>query len=236
MIRLNHTIFIENLPQDVILRSFSYLDPQNLGRCCLVSKKFHCFASDEILWKPIVEKILQHIHFPVDRPTKNFKAFLQTYAVVGSFDKVKKRMEDFFCDGGVFQKSTFICFFPPNLSGENPNNIPVASPECKIQAHLIHKPFQATKELRAFCIFMGELPNFGGNTTENNILLGKGLQRIELQMILPADLTQIKDEVIKTALDSLSTLDIRYVMVMVCVAAAFAAISQIFIILFAPRS
>lgn len=44
---------LERLPDELVLKIFSYLDFNTLGRICLVSKKWKQIASDETLWKKV---------------------------------------------------------------------------------------------------------------------------------------------------------------------------------------
>ena len=44
---------MEKLPNEVLLKIFSYLEVQDLGRCAMVSKQFQKNAYDEVLWKKL---------------------------------------------------------------------------------------------------------------------------------------------------------------------------------------
>ena len=44
---------MEKVPKEVLLKIFSYLQLQDLGRCAKVSKKFHETAQDKLLWQKL---------------------------------------------------------------------------------------------------------------------------------------------------------------------------------------
>ena len=61
---------MEKIPNEILLKIFSYLEIQDLGRCAKVSKKFHEIAYEKVLWqklavnlagKRVPVEFLQHI-------------------------------------------------------------------------------------------------------------------------------------------------------------------------------
>ena len=61
---------MEKIPNEILLKIFSYLEVQDLGRCASVNKKFHEIAYEKMLWqklpvnlagKQVPVEFLQHI-------------------------------------------------------------------------------------------------------------------------------------------------------------------------------
>ena len=57
--RLEHSVSVtsvttmEKIPNEILLKIFSYLEVQDLGRCARVSKQFHEVAYDRSLWQKL---------------------------------------------------------------------------------------------------------------------------------------------------------------------------------------
>ena len=45
---------LNELPDEILLKLFSYLQPKDLGRCLQVCKRFNQIAKDESIWKNII--------------------------------------------------------------------------------------------------------------------------------------------------------------------------------------
>ena len=44
---------LEELPNEVILKTFVYLNKMDLGRCARVSKRFQAISQNEVLWQRV---------------------------------------------------------------------------------------------------------------------------------------------------------------------------------------
>ena len=53
---------IEALPNEILLKTFSYLNKLDLGRCARVSKRFYAISHNESLWLKINQSYLDQFY------------------------------------------------------------------------------------------------------------------------------------------------------------------------------
>lgn len=94
------------LPRQIGLTVLSYLNIQNLGTCCKVSKSWNLLASDNALWGIVSKGI-----FSETIQADNIKNFLKTYhdQCLVSSDELIDRAEAFVNKLSVDQNSRFRC-------------------------------------------------------------------------------------------------------------------------------
>ena len=109
------TIFLDNLPNEVLLKVFTYLNIRDLGYCAQVSKRLGDISIDESLWqkinvfnKVVPTGFIQHI-LKVRKSQKIFVLLSilpkkpRKFCLILKWDKSKKIKAHYYNNKGLFK-------------------------------------------------------------------------------------------------------------------------------------
>ncbi len=127
---------VKQLPVEICMMIFSFLDPFALTECCQVNKQWSEIANDDVLWK----RYFTHIKIPEGISPKRF---LLKHAIMSKSD-VEKRLRDFLETVPLNCRARFICYAP--FKGK----------KCQISADLGFGRGESIKEprMQKICILM----------------------------------------------------------------------------------